>query len=978
MDNSSQGYSNKPFRFNKWYAGVLLQAPLYIFPAYFSSAAHALGDESFTINGSQADFQNASYVNRENYSFIFNAKKNGIINAENIYMNSTGNGGGGIWIENSQLNARQLKIDVSGRFGTGVMISDNSKADISGLSINSKGNAWGLWIAGNRSNINSGLAIAAIHDGTISIDSQTAAIWARSSELTLHNVNASSTGDYSYALDLDSKARATVTGGKFSTSGNYSDAIWIPSQDSSLTMDNAIVSTRGFHSNGINAQIGPATLTRSLIETLGDNSYGIYTENRVEGEDLTVSTSGENAVGLFTALGGTGELNHSTITTHGVFAGGVLAYPGSSITANDVKIGTSGEAGHGLMSRLGTLNISNSQISTAGEGASGLYVYGGDAVGYTNQVSLNNVSLSSARAQAIQVSSASLALEVEDSTLKGGSGQLMTVAEDKRLPSADRNVSLNAVNSVLEGDVIVSDPQSRVIVSLRSTSNLTGGVTNATKMTLDKSSRWSLSSSSSVGELINSGTIQFSSLNRYDTLNVTGNYAGDGGLLVMNSLLNDDASPANKLIIGGDVLAGTTRISVNNLGGHGAQTVEGIELVSVGGTSFGDFTKSERIVAGAYDYDVIKKGQSWYLTSEPTQLPPPEPIPQPLPEPTPQPVPEPMPPKPQKKTPSVRPEGGSYTANLAASKTLFMMTLHDRMGEPQFVDVGLNQPEVTSLWLRQVGGHNRWKDGSGQLATQSNRYVTLLGGDVARWGDESKNRWHLGFMAGYAANDSTTVNRNSGYNSKGSVKGYSVGSYATWYANKEAGTGAWLDSWLQYSWFNNDVSGQMLTTESYKSHGFTASLESGYTWKTGQFLGSQGTLNEWFIQPQAQVVFMGVRADNHKEANGTRIQAEGEGNWMTRLGVKTWIKSHHARDDGRQREFQPYVTLSWLHNTRPFATKMDDVRVSQAGTANVGEIKLGVEGQIEPRLNMWGNVGVQAGDRGYSDTMAQVGVKYHF
>jgi len=140
----------------------------------------------------------------------------------------------------------------------------------------------GLWIAGNRSNINSGLAIAAIHDGTISIDSQTAAIWARSSELTLHNVNASSTGDYSYALDLDSKARATVTGGKFSTSGNYSDAIWIPSQDSSLTMDNAIVSTRGFHSNGINAQIGPATLTRSLIETLGDNSYGIYTENRVE------------------------------------------------------------------------------------------------------------------------------------------------------------------------------------------------------------------------------------------------------------------------------------------------------------------------------------------------------------------------------------------------------------------------------------------------------------------------------------------------------------------------------------------------------------------------------------------------------------------------------------------------------------------------------------------------------------------------
>jgi len=136
------------------------------------------------------------------------------------------------------------------------------------------------------------------------------------------------------------------------------------------------------------------------------------------------------------------------------------------------------------------------------------------------------------------------------------------------------------------------------------------------------------------------------------------------------------------------VQQGTTHVAINNLGGHGAQTVEGIEVVNVAGTSKGNFVKAGRIVAGAYDYDLDKKGQSWYLTSHPTG--------------------------PGAGTPSVlRPEGGSYVANLAAANTLFVMSLHDRLGEPQFTDTLKDQNEVTSLWLRQVGGHNSWHDSSG-------------------------------------------------------------------------------------------------------------------------------------------------------------------------------------------------------------------------------------------------------------------------
>lgn len=282
------------------------------------------------------------------------------------------------------------------------------------------------------------------------------------------------------------------------------------------------------------------------------------------------------------------------------------------------------------------------------------------------------------------------------------------------------------------------------------------------------------------------------------------------------------------------------------------------------------------------------------------------------------------------------------------------------------------------MWLRQVGGHNSWHDDSGQLKTQSNRYVAQIGGDVARWSTDGLDRWHVGVMAGYGDSHSTTRNQHSGYRSKGSVNGYSVGGYATWYGNTENHTGAHLDTWLQYGWFDNDVKGEELATESYKSHGVSASLEGGYTWKLGQFSGSQGSLNEWFIQPQAQVVWMGVKANNVQEANGTKVKGEGDGNLLTRLGVKTYLKGHSAIDNNKQREFQPFLQVNWLHNTRNFATKMDDVRVSQNGATNLAEVKVGLEGKVNPHLNLWGNIGVQMGDAGYNDNAAMVGVKYNF
>lgn len=184
--------------------------------------------------------------------------------------------------------------------------------------------------------------------------------------------------------------------------------------------------------------------------------------------------------------------------------------------------------------------------------------------------------------------------------------------------------------------------------------------------------------------------------------------------------------------------------------------------------------------------------------------------------------------------------------------------------------------------------------------------------------------------------------------------------------------------WALYSWFDNKVKGQGLAAESYKSKGVTASLETGYTFKTGEYRDSKDEINEWFVQPQAQIVWMGVKADSFAETNGTRIHSKGAGNIQTRLGVRTFIKGHHQSDEGKEREFEPFVEANWIHNTKKFSTEMGNRRITQAGADNVAELKLGVEGQINRHFNMWGNVGVQVGDSGYSDTAFMLGIKYNF
>ncbi|TGH54194.1 autotransporter outer membrane beta-barrel domain-containing protein, partial [Escherichia coli] len=121
------------------------------------------------------------------------------------------------------------------------------------------------------------------------------------------------------------------------------------------------------------------------------------------------------------------------------------------------------------------------------------------------------------------------------------------------------------------------------------------------------------------GNVTNSGTLDLRADAPGNVLTVGGNYTGNNGTLLMNTVLGDDSSATDKLVIKGDA-SGQTRVEVTKAGGTGAQTLNGIELIHVDGNAdSAEFVQVGRIAAGAYDY-TLGRGQgsnsgNWYLTS---------------------------------------------------------------------------------------------------------------------------------------------------------------------------------------------------------------------------------------------------------------------------------------------------------------------------------------------------------------------------
>ncbi|UIJ96041.1 autotransporter outer membrane beta-barrel domain-containing protein [Sinorhizobium meliloti] len=129
------------------------------------------------------------------------------------------------------------------------------------------------------------------------------------------------------------------------------------------------------------------------------------------------------------------------------------------------------------------------------------------------------------------------------------------------------------------------------------------------------------------GNLVNAGTVDMQDGGTGDVLSVGGNYTGaENSTVYIDTYLGDDASPTDRITVGGDT-AGSTAISIGNASGPSAQTVAGIRVVDVAGASSGTFvlananseikeTGEAAITRGAYAYALRQvDNDDWFLQS---------------------------------------------------------------------------------------------------------------------------------------------------------------------------------------------------------------------------------------------------------------------------------------------------------------------------------------------------------------------------
>ncbi|EDB2917199.1 fibronectin-binding autotransporter adhesin ShdA [Salmonella enterica subsp. enterica] len=470
------------------------------------------------------------------------------------------------------------------------------------------------------------------------------------------------------------------------------------------------------------------------------------------------------------------------------------------------------------------------------------------------------------------------------------------------------------------------------------------------------------------GDLINMGTIASgsSSSTPGNTLYVDGNYTGNGGSLYLNTVLGDDDSATDKLVITGDA-SGTTDLYINGIG-DGAQTTNGIEVVDVGGVSTSDaFELKNEVNASLYTYRLYwnESDNDWYLASKAQSddndsgddvtpsdggddsgdVTPPN--------------------GGGDVAPQYRADIGAYMGNQWMARNLQIQTLYDREGSQYRNADG-------SVWARFKAGKAESEAVNGNIDMDSNYSQFQLGGDILAWGNGQQSVT-VGVMASYInADTDSTGNRGadgSQFTSSGNVDGYNLGVYATWFADAQTHSGAYVDSWYQYGFYNNSVESGDAGSESYDSTANAVSLETGYRYDIALSNGNTVSLT-----PQAQVVWQNYSADSVKDNYGTRIDGQDGDSWTTRLGLRVDGKLYK----GSRTVIQPFAEANWLHTSDDVSVSFDDATVKQDLPANRAELKVGLQADIDKQWSVRAQVAGQTGSNDFGDLNGSLNLRYNW
>ncbi|SUP85818.1 autotransporter protein [Yersinia pseudotuberculosis] len=468
------------------------------------------------------------------------------------------------------------------------------------------------------------------------------------------------------------------------------------------------------------------------------------------------------------------------------------------------------------------------------------------------------------------------------------------------------------------------------------------------------------------GNLISAGGILLS--NHYtggngtatdDRLTVTGTYlgenngSGEGAWLTLDTVLGDDDSATDRLVINGDA-TGTTSVRVNNAGGLGDKTLNGINLITVDGLAqddtfllAGDYVTTDgyqAVVGGAYAYtlqadgEAATAGRNWYLSSE-LML-----------------------------TEGVRYQAGvplyeQYPQVLAALNTLptLQQRVGNRYGAPGAL-ADLNFDDNQWAWGRIEGSHQVTDPARSTSGSQREIDVWKLqtGIDVPLYQsqDGSLLTGGVNFTYGKAKADIHSFFGDGRINSAG----YGLGTSLTWYGNN----GVYVDGQLQTMWFDSDLSSRTeghAVASGNNGRGYTSAIEAGKGYALGNGLS---------LTPQMQVTYSRVDFDTFRDPFDSEVSLQEGDSLRGRIGVSLDKETTWSAKDGTTRRSHIYSHLD-LHNEFLNGSKVQVSGVEFATRDERQSVGLGAGGTYEwqnGRYAVYGNVNLLGATRNVSDNYA--------
>lgn len=339
------------------------------------------------------------------------------------------------------------------------------------------------------------------------------------------------------------------------------------------------------------------------------------------------------------------------------------------------------------------------------------------------------------------------------------------------------------------------------------------------------------------------------------TLTINGDYAGSGGLLQIETVLGDDSSSTDLLKITGNS-TGTTNVKVTNLGGGGGQTVDGIRIVDIDGTSDGSFSLlgdtvhdgQQAVIGGAYLYGLYQGTPTvadgdWYLRSI---LNPDD-------------------------TPVFQPAAPVIETYAASALQAFN----------------------TSESLQQRVGNRSWSgssEGEGIWGRIDARHTLLASDNSTTGASYEVDTWRLqagadgvlqqndsGALVGGVNLQVGTISAEiSSASGDGGIEGtaFGLGGTLTWYGNE----GFYLDAQGKLNWFDSTLSADLLDAPLVSGNagfGHALSLEAGQQLALG---------DGWSVTPQAQLAYSSVDFENF-DSYGSTVALQSGDSLLARLGI---------------------------------------------------------------------------------------------